>query len=271
MEIYSLSGASGTGKSTIALQFAHDHHIRAIIDDGLLIIDGIIVAGTSAKFEKTPLRAVRRAILDDEQHRSDIIHAIESHELDCLLIIGTSDKMTKKIANRLGFESIDKFCYIEDIRTAKEIQRARFVREIQGQHVMPVPIRQVEQNFFKRLIQRGKDIFSPNRVKLGETTLVKPDFHQQTITIAKPVYSAIVRYIVENNPFVSRIQHIQCTVNQVPRIAIELFLAAPVHYSVPEVIEQLQSNISNSFAQHFNMEPEEIHVKVLGVESNLKN
>lgn len=271
MEIYSLSGASGTGKSTVALQFAHDHHIRAIIDDGLLIIDGIIVAGTSAKFEKTPLRAVRRAILDDEQHRSDMIQAIEAQQLDYLLLIGTSDKMTRKIADRLGFGTISKFFYIEDIQTAKEIQRARFMREIQGQHVMPVPFRQVEQNFFKRLIQRGKDIFSPNRVKLGETTIVKPDFHQQTVTIAKSVYIAIVKHIVENNAFIARTQQIQCTINQAPRLAIELFLTAPVHYSVPEVIEQLQSDISNSFALHFNMEPEEIHVKVLGVESYLKN
>ena len=69
MKIYSLSGPSGTGKSTIALHLLINH-IPAIIDDGLLIIEGGKVAGISAKFEKNSITAVRRAIFSDEQHKS---------------------------------------------------------------------------------------------------------------------------------------------------------------------------------------------------------
>lgn len=56
LKVYSLSGPSGTGKSTSALAFAHKLDVEAIIDDGLLIVNGTRVAGVSAKFEKIQLR-----------------------------------------------------------------------------------------------------------------------------------------------------------------------------------------------------------------------
>ena len=73
MEVYSLSGPSGTGKSTSALEFAHKHEIDGIIDDGLLIVNGQKIAGISAKFEKNTVTAVRRAIFQDEEHRNAVI------------------------------------------------------------------------------------------------------------------------------------------------------------------------------------------------------
>ena len=69
MEIFSLSGPSGTGKSTSALTFAHQKKIPAIIDDGLLILNGQKIAGTSAKFEKNSITAVKRATFFDELHK----------------------------------------------------------------------------------------------------------------------------------------------------------------------------------------------------------
>lgn len=270
MRLYSLSGASGTGKSTSAIQFAHDHHIQAIIDDGLLIINGEKVAGTSAKFEKNVLKAVRRAIFEDDQHKNEVLQALIEQPIDALLIIGTSDKMTKKIAKRLELGEVEQFFYVEDIRTEKEIQMARFIREIQGKHVMPVPYRQVEQNFFKRLIQRGKEIFSSNQVKLGETTIVRPDFHQQTITIARSVYFDLIKYIVEKNEFVARLVHINFSIASVPQMTIEMQLAAPVDYDVQHALKELQQQINEGFLHHFHIEPEAIHLKVSGIATQKK-
>lgn len=266
MEIYSLSGPSGTGKSTSALQFAHDHHIEAIIDDGLLIVQGEKVAGTSAKFEKNIVTAVRRAIFDEEWHQAEVVHALRNVPLQSILIIGTSDKMTKRIAKRLELGEISHYFYVEDIRSEKEIQTARFVREIQGKHVMPVPYKQVQQNFFKRLVQRGKEIFSPNREKLGETTIVRPDFHHQTIHIATAVYTDLIKHIVGNHPYVTRINHLYFSIASVPTMAIDLTILAPVHYVVPDVLKQLQHEIAQSFLLHFQVEPEKIHLTVLGTE-----
>ena len=76
MDVIALVGPSGTGKSHRALQVAQEHHADAIIDDGILIKDGHIIAGESAKTEKSRIMAVRRAIfvLPGHAQNSDYRH-----------------------------------------------------------------------------------------------------------------------------------------------------------------------------------------------------
>ena len=78
--IYALVGASGTGKSYNAKFVAAQYGLRAIIDDGLLIQADKILAGHSAKNEKSFLAAVRVALFDDKEHRDDIARAIKRYE-----------------------------------------------------------------------------------------------------------------------------------------------------------------------------------------------
>ena len=61
--VYALVGESGTGKSYRSKGLMEQYGIRAIIDDGLLIQDDKIIAGRSAKREKTYMGAVRVALL----------------------------------------------------------------------------------------------------------------------------------------------------------------------------------------------------------------
>ena len=51
--VFALVGESGTGKSFRAKLLAEKYGIEAMIDDGLLIKDDKILAGKSAKHEKT--------------------------------------------------------------------------------------------------------------------------------------------------------------------------------------------------------------------------
>lgn len=264
MEIYSLSGPSGTGKSTSALEFAHQRDIEGIIDDGLLIINGEKKAGTSAKFEKNTITAVRRAIFHEDSHQEAVLEALQEAELSSILIIGTSDKMTKRIAERLGIGPIRHFHYITDIRTPQEIQLARFIRETQGKHVMPIPLRQVEQNFFKRFIQKGKEIIF-NKRKIGETTIVRPDFHHEIIEISKIVYVQLLEYELEKNAYITRSDILKLSIELIPAITIELSLQAPVTYNVPLVLRDLQNQISEAFLLHFAIAPEEINIHVRGI------
>ena len=101
MTVYALVGESGTGKSFRAKLLAQKYQIQAIIDDGLLIQDDKILAGHSAKREKTFLAAVRVAVFDDKAHRDDVAKALQKYKIKSLLILGTSEKMVKKIAERL--------------------------------------------------------------------------------------------------------------------------------------------------------------------------
>ncbi|WP_332645754.1 hypothetical protein [Lysinibacillus sp. 54212] len=266
MKVYSLSGQSGTGKSTSALEFAHKHNIDAIIDDGLLIVRGEKKAGISAKFEKNTITAVRRAIFDEESHRLEVAEAIQAEAIQSLLIIGTSDRMTQKIAKRLDVAPIHHYYYVSDIRTPKEIQIARFIRETQGKHVMPIPHAQVEQNFFKRLIKKGKDIFSHKREKIGETTIVRPDFHGQTITIARSVYIQILTHLLNENELVAKVDSIRISIESLPKMTITISLTAPLNYSVPTKLRGLQHEIAEAFQLHFGIEPSEINFFIKGIE-----
>lgn len=63
MYICALVGPSGTGKSHRALWVAKEHNIDYIIDDGLLIRGNGVVAGKSAKREKTRVGAVKPQFL----------------------------------------------------------------------------------------------------------------------------------------------------------------------------------------------------------------
>ena len=67
---------------------------------------------------------------------------------------------------------------------------------------MPIPYRQVEQNFFKRLVHKGMDIFSHKKEKIGETTIVRPDFHHGTIQIDKKVFSDIIEHTCLANKYI---------------------------------------------------------------------
>jgi hypothetical protein len=78
LKIYGLVGTSGTGKSYRAGGIASNKGISYIIDDGLLIKGTRILAGTSAKKEKTKLAAIRRALFMDPGHAAQVMEAIQS-------------------------------------------------------------------------------------------------------------------------------------------------------------------------------------------------
>ena len=132
--------------------------------------------------------------------------------------------MTNNIAKRLELGPIETYYYVEDIRSQKEIQKARFIRQTQGKHVMPIPYRQVEQNFFKRLVQKGKEIFTPKREKIGETTIVRPDFQQEYIEIEKQVYVQLLTYICKQQDIVQKVEQIQFSLGEQAKVIISLQL-----------------------------------------------
>ncbi|KGR76936.1 ATP-binding protein [Ureibacillus sinduriensis] len=266
MKIHSLSGPSGTGKSTSAIQFAYENQIEAIIDDGLLIIKGQKVAGTSAKFEKNTITAVRRAIFQEEQHKQQVMEALIEYDVKAILIIGTSDKMTNKIAKRLELGPIQYFHHIEEIRSTREILMAKFIRTTQGKHLMPIPYKQVEQNFFKRFISRGFDIFSKNKVKLGETTIVQPDFHQQVIDISKNVYVDLIKYIISQYKVIAKIDAIHFVMKDYRQVLyLAVYLTSPVNYNVMDKMWGLQQLICEQFLRHFEFEPSAIEINIKGI------
>ena len=121
MDVIALVGPSGTGKSHRALLVAHKHQADAIIDDGILIKDGKIIGGHSAKKEKSRIMAVRRAIFVLPGHAEEVRKAIDESRPHRILVLGTSENMVHKITRALGLPAISRIIHIEDIATKAEM------------------------------------------------------------------------------------------------------------------------------------------------------
>ncbi|MBE6350494.1 MAG: hypothetical protein E7062_07100 [Spirochaetaceae bacterium] len=203
MTVYALVGESGTGKSFRAKLLAQKYQIQAIIDDGLLIQDDKILAGHSAKREKTFLAAVRVAVFDDKAHRDDVAKALQKYKIKSLLILGTSEKMVKKIAERLQLPLPSKIIHIEDIATQEEIDVAIRSRRIEGKHVIPVPSIEVKRNYPKifydavRVFLRKKPTDKKNYSKVFEKSVVRPEFSKKgRIAISEAALTQMVMHCI---------------------------------------------------------------------------
>ena len=203
--VYALVGESGTGKSFRAKLLAQKYGLEAIIDDGLLIKEDKILAGHSAKREKTFLAAVRVALFDDKTHRDEIAKVLQKTGIKKLLILGTSEKMVQKIAMRLQLPSPSKIIKIEDIATQDEIEYAIRSRRIEGKHVIPVPAIEVKRNYpqifynaVRVLLKRKKTpIISGNNTKVYEKSVVRPEFSKKgRISISEAALSQMVLHCV---------------------------------------------------------------------------
>lgn len=185
IKVFALVGPSGTGKSFRSQLLAKKYGIEFIIDDGLLIHEDKIIAGRSAKKEKTPMGAVRVALFDDKSHRDEVAKAIQKNHLKRILILGTSEKMVMKIAERLQLHQPQKIIKIEDIATEEEIQEAIRSRRIEGKHVIPVPSIEVKRNYPQifydamRVFFKKKTPAPGSNDKMIEKSVVRPEFSKK--------------------------------------------------------------------------------------------
>ena len=147
MKVVSFTGKSGTGKSFQATALAQRRGFDAIIDDGLLIYKGQIVAGSSAKKCASKAAAMRTALFNYEDHREAVKAAIERCDPQALMIIGTSDRMTDLVAEQLGLPHPEERIYIEDVTTEEERKIAAHYRIDEGEHVIPAPSGQLRRDF----------------------------------------------------------------------------------------------------------------------------
>jgi uncharacterized alkaline shock family protein YloU/adenylate kinase family enzyme len=186
--VYALVGESGTGKSYRSKGVMEQYGIRAIIDDGLLIQDDRIIAGRSAKREKTYMGAVRVALFDDKEHRDSVAKILRKTRIKKILLIGTSEKMVSKIAMRLQLPQPQKIIHIEDIATPEEIEKAQKSRHVEGKHVIPVPSIEVKQKYPTIFSNSLHDLISKSSFLLKkkktsgakiEKSIVKPEFSKK--------------------------------------------------------------------------------------------
>ena len=251
MDVIALVGPSGTGKSHRALMVAKQHGADAIIDDGILIKDGKIVAGSSAKKEQSKIMAVRRAIFVLPGHADEVREAIQKVRPHRILILGTSENMIHKISKSLDLPPISTIIHIEDIASKAEMAKARFYRLKEGKHIIPVPTIELKPHFSGFLIDPLQSLFKHSRVrrrKLGEKSIVRPIFsYYGKLVIDDFVIRKIVEKTVRAKESVKKIKNVN--IKHILKgeddlglsISCEIILNYGSH--IPTLISQTQSKV----------------------------
>ncbi len=189
MEVTALIGPAGTGKSHRASFVARAHGLQHIIDDGLLIREGHIVAGQSAKKEESAMAAVRRAIFADPVHAAAVRSALLAECPVGVLILGTSLHMVHRIVDALDLPRPDKVIDIADIASEEEIRRARRIRRTEGKHVIPAPTLEVRKSFSGYIVDPLRLLGWPGSGAGREPPVIEK-------SMVRPTFSALGRFFI---------------------------------------------------------------------------
>ena len=270
MDVIALVGPSGTGKSHRALIVAHKYDADVIIDDGILIKGGKILAGHSAKHEKSRIMAVRRAIFILPGHAAEVRAALDKVAPRRVLIIGTSENMAYKIAKILGLPPVARIIRIEDIATQAEMDKAAFYRLKEGKHIIPVPTIELKPHFSGYLIDPIQSFFkkSPRRRRrLGEKSIVRPVFsYYGKLIIDDSAVKAIVERLVGDRDFVSKVGRVRVRhlmdggEDQGIEVSCEVVLRYGKH--IPTLIQQTQAKIKEAIEYMTGMVVHEVNIMV---------
>ncbi len=199
IKVYAFVGPSGTGKSYRAQMVANENNIKYIIDDGLLIKENEVIAGTSAKKAPTKIETVKGALFLNPEKAEEIKKAFRRYRPESLLILGTSDNMIKKIMENLDLPELIKTIYITDVATEQEMEQAKRMRQIEGKHVIPVPTFEIKKDFSGYILdplQIFKSKGKNEKPYISEKSIIRPTFsYLGNYTISDTVLKNIIEYL----------------------------------------------------------------------------
>lgn len=265
MKTIGFVGASGTGKSHRASWVARERGIDYIIDDGLLIRVNQVVAGTSAKKEKTRIASIKHALFTDEKHANEVMEAIRVNKPGAIMILGTSDGMVKRIAQRLQLPELSQIIYIEDVADEFEIKQAVATRREQGKHVIPVPTFEIKKDFSGYFLDPLQIFRRKGKVNYqldGEKSVVRPTFsYLGSYTISDYTVYQIVEYVVTNMEGIGKISRFRAE-NHDEGITMEIELVLVYGYNIRKLIQEIQRKVSEEVEKLTALNIKQVNVTV---------
>jgi uncharacterized alkaline shock family protein YloU len=268
LRIVSFVGGSGTGKSHRASWVARERGIKYFIDDGLLIKVNQVVAGVSAKREKTRIASIKRALFNDEAHAREVTDAIKRDKPEAILILGTSDGMVDRIAQRLGLPEISERVYIEDVADEFEIKQAVATRREQGKHVIPVPMFEIKQDFSGYFLDPLRIFRRKGKVNFqleDEKSVVRPTFsYLGKYTISDYTIYQIIEYVVTSIMGVHKITRFRAH-NHPDGTYMEIDIVLIYGYPIRTLVQNLQQLVAEEVEKLTALNIRQINVTVKGL------
>jgi len=252
--IIAFVGQSGTGKSTRAIAVARQNNIEYLIDDGLLINGGRIVAGTSAKKAPSKMESVRQALFVDPTRSQVMRRAIVESNPTAIMILGTSDSMLEKITSNLWLNKPSMLIRIEDVSTEEERRHARNTRMNEGMHTIPVPSMEIKHEFSGYFSDPLGKIRS--RLNLEEGGVALDGDNERTMI--RPTFSSLGSYSISDDAL---LELIKITLKDLPGygdildfksekrnigVVFSIDLALLYGYDAQKVLHDAQQKIGNA-------------------------
>jgi uncharacterized alkaline shock family protein YloU len=267
-KVMALVGRSGTGKSFRSKLVADKYGIEMIIDDGLLIHGEKIIAGKSAKKEQVFLKAIKTALFDDDDHREEVLSALQKSNFKKILIIGTSVKMVNKIASRLKLPEPEKIFKIEDLASKDEIETAMRIRNSEGKHVIPVPTIEITRTY-PQFVYDSMRIFFKNKIpspwkkkKMYEKTIVRPEFGKRgKITMSEAAVTQMVVHCLDEFDDTIKVKKVLIK-NEPEGYTLNVKLRVPIKLQVSGTLSELQTYIAESLERYGGMIINQVNIEV---------
>jgi len=280
MKVYSLSGKSGTGKSYRALDLCEEYKIDAIIDDGLLIFNGRIIAGKSAKRQATRVTAIKTALIKDDAHKEEIVHILKTNDINSVLIIGTSEKMVDLIIERLELPPPEIKIDIESITSSEEREIAYLHRKDLGEHIIPAPtmeIKKVFSGYFIHPIRRFREFYPESRWG-GKKAITER-------SVVRPTYSYLGRYIISDKTIIDIINIVAAGISELDSVTdtyikikpdgviIEIGIIVRYGYQITGAAGELQKKVADKVDEMtaLNLIAVDVEIEGLMWDSNVRN
>lgn len=231
---------------------AAEHAIDVMLDDGVLVRGGRILAGRSAKREHTRVAAVKRAILADPDHAQAIRDALAAVNPERLLVMGTSRHMIDRILQELALADAPvEVLTIAEVSSAADIALARTTRRQHGKHVIPAPTLEVKKTFSGYLVDPLQFIVRGR----GPRQLVEK-------SVVRPTYSSLGRFFIADTVIIVLAAHAAATVRGVARVSktllasseegvtlrLELSMSGGVR--IPDVLRAVQREVAVQVEHH---------------------
>lgn len=269
MRVLAFVGPSGTGKSYRAQLVARENNIHYIIDDGLLINENEVLAGTSAKKAPTKIETVKHALFIEEKEQADMKKAFKKYNPDSLLILGTSDKMIQKIIESLDLPPLEKTIYINEVATEEEMEKARNIRVTQGKHVIPVPTFEIKKDFSGYILDPLQIFKSKGGTPyISEKSIIRPTFsYLGNFTISDSVFRQIAERVAKKMPEIYDVSRIR---TQNYGDGISIYLEAIINYgnNIIEVLQNYKARVKKEIEKQTAMNIIKIDLVAKGIHMN---
>ena len=263
MRVVAFVGKTGTGKSYHSMSVAHSNNIDCIIDDGLLIYGSKIIAGSSAKHEKTRIASVKRAVFTDKTHADEVRRALHECGAKSVMVIGTSENMTNTIISRLGLPAAEKVIHIEDVASTQDMATAAYMRNKLGKHVIPAPTFEVKKQFSGYflnpliLMLRRRS----GRIERVEKTIMRPSYsYLGDFRIAPRVICSICAYEIRRTDGIAGVLRTKSAEDENGCLEITADISLRFPCDIPKTAEKIKKVICRSVEDSTSMIVKKVNI-----------